>query len=198
MLKAEELKYAQEKNSNQRPERPLPFSWRNSPKPLSSETEVAKQGASTQGSCLCPCSYTQATLFIREGSSREEALLKVEILTKPFQTVPAIFSLNLLFCNKILTHCVLGYGWGRSHKTTVKINIPQVNTNHAWVTSRSQIHYTTTIIIIHRPLVTLNCDQSRSPQSTSHLQPFLCQRRLSWSLAFGMSLSAVTLSHAFP
>lgn len=40
----------------------------------------------------------------------KKSILTAEILTKPFQTAPAIFSLNLLFCNKILTHFVLGYG----------------------------------------------------------------------------------------
>lgn len=55
--------------------------------------------------------FPGSLLFTRDlGNRGKRALLKVEILTKPFQTVPATFSLNLLFCNKILTHFVLGCG----------------------------------------------------------------------------------------
>lgn len=69
-------------------------------------------------------------MFVQMHTTDTSKFFKVEILTKPFQTVPATFSLNLLFCNKILTHFVLGYGWGRSHKTTVKMDILQVNNCH--------------------------------------------------------------------
>lgn len=49
-------------------------------------------------------------VFVQVYTIDTNKILKVEILTKPFQTVPATFSLNLLFCNKILTRFVLGYG----------------------------------------------------------------------------------------